>query len=256
MYWNPFVQLLNNHSKKSREKMKIVTNAKLIKRNAKIGQYTSLGALVVLGLGLYITFKMPDKFAYSLAALLIGFFMSQVGIHLTNRWGRNPRPDDIIDKSLKGLGREFSIYHFVTPVSHLLVGPAGIWTIIPYFQSGTVIYDKKRWRAKGGGALQSYMRLFGQENIGRPDLESEAEIDSAKRYLKRILPEGTEIPLVRAALLFTNPKVELKMEDAPIPAMTPKDLKEFLREQIKEKPISDSTLSSIRAALPQAEKED
>jgi hypothetical protein len=236
--------------------MKIVTNVKLIKRNAKIGQYTSLAALVVLGIGLYITFKIPNRFELSLAALLIGFFMSQIGIHFTNRWGRNPRPDDIIDKNLKGLGREFTIYHYVTPVSHLLVGPAGIWTIHPYFQSGTVFYDKKRWRAKGGGFLQGYMRLFGQENLGRPDLESEAEVDSAKRYLKRVLPEGTEIPPVMAALLFANPKVELKAEDAPIPAMTPKDLKDFLREKSKEKPISDLMLSSIRAALPQAEKEE
>ncbi len=236
--------------------MKTVTNDKLIKRNAKIGQYTSLGALAVLGVGLYLTFKMPDKFAYSLAALLLGFFMSQVGIHFTNRWGRNPRPDDIIDKSLKGLGREFTIYHYVTPVSHLLVGPAGIWAIIPYFQSGTVIYDKKRWRVKGGGFLQSYMRLFGQENIGRPDLESEAEIDSAKRYFKQVLPEGAEIPEVKAALLFANPKVELKVEDAPVPSMTPKDLKDFLREKIKEKSISELMLSSIRTALPQAQKEE
>jgi hypothetical protein len=236
--------------------MKTVTNEKLIKRNAKIGQYTSLGALVVLGVGLYLTFRMPDKFSYSLAALLIGFFMSQVGIHFTNRWGRNPRPDVVIDKSLKGLGREFTIYHYVTPASHLLVGPAGIWAIIPYFQSGTVVFNKKRWRAKGGGFLQSYMRLFGQENIGRPDLESESEVDAAKRYLTRVLPEGTVIPPVRAALLFANPKVELNAEDAPLPAMTPKDLKDFLREKIKEKPISDLMLSSIRTALPQAEKEE
>ena len=236
--------------------MKTVTNVKLIKRNAKIGQYTSLGALVVLGLGLVITFKMPDKFSYSLAALLIGFLMSQVGIHFTNRWGRNPRPDDIIDKSLKGLGREFTIYHYVTPVSHLLVGPAGIWTIIPYFQSGSVAYDKKRWRAKGGGFLQSYMRMFGQENLGRPDLDSVAEIDSAKRYLKRVLPDGTEVPEVQVALLFANPKVELNVEDAPIPAMTPKDLKDFLREKSKEKPISDLMLGEIREALPKPEKEE
>ncbi len=236
--------------------MKIVTNDRLIKRNAKIGQYTSLGALVVLGIGLYITFKYPTYFAYSLAALLLGFFMSQIGIHFTNRWGRNPHPDEIIDKSLKGLGRDFTIYHYVTPVSHLLVGPAGVWTITPYFQNGTVTYEKNRWRAKGGGFLQSYMRLFGQENLGRPDLESEAEIDSAKRYLKRVLPEGTEIPQVRAALLFANPKVDLHVEGAPIPAMTPKDLKDFLREKIKEKSISEFILSSIRAALPQAEKEE
>jgi hypothetical protein len=172
--------------------MKTVTNTKLINRNAKVGQYTSLGALVVLGVGLYISFAMKEKYIYSFIALILGFFMSQIGIQFTNRWGRKPRADEIIDKSLKGMGREFTIYHYVTPVHHLIAGPAGIWTIIPFFLSGTVAYDNNKWRAKGGGFLQSYMRLFGQENLGRPDLEAEAEIDSAKRYLKRLLPEGVE----------------------------------------------------------------
>jgi hypothetical protein len=236
--------------------MKTVSNTKLIRRNAKIGQYTSTGALVILGIGLYISFKYPDKFAYSLGALLLGFFLSQVGMYFSNRWGRSPRPDQIIDKSLKGLGREYTIYHYVTPVSHLLVGPAGIWTIMPHYQSGTVVYDKKRWRAKGGGFVQAYLRLFGQENIGRPDLESEAEIDSVKRYLKRVLPEGAEIPEVRVALLFAHPKVELKVEEAPLPALTPKDLKDFLREKSKERPIGDLTLDLVREALPKPEKEE
>jgi hypothetical protein len=236
--------------------MKSVTNLKLIKRNAKIGQYTSFGALVVLGLGLFITFKYPNAFQYSLVALLVGFLMSQIGIHFTNRWGHNPRPDEIVDKSLKGLGREFTIYHYVTPVSHLLVGPAGVWTIMPNFQGGVIAYDKKRWKAKGGGVLQSYMRLFGQENLGRPDLESEAEIDSAKRYFKRVLPEGTEVPQVNSLLLFANPKVELKVDGAPLPALTPKDLKDFLREKTKDKTIGELTLDTVRKALPQAEKEE
>jgi len=235
--------------------MKTVTNEKMVKRNAKIGRYTSLGALVVLGIGLYLTFKMPDRFAFSLVALLIGFFMSQVGIHFTNRWGRSPRPDEVIDKSMKGLGREYTMYHYVTPVSHLLVGPSGIWTIIPYFQSGIVTFEKNRWRARGGGFLQSYMRLFGQDNIGRPDLESEAQKTSAIRYLKRLLPEGTEIPTVNAVMLFANPKVELKVEQTPIPALTPKDIKDFLREKGKDKVISETMLSSIRNALPQAREE-
>src|SRR5512136_1316798 len=107
--------------------MKIVTNEKLIKRNARIGRYTTMAALVILGIGAYITFTMPDKFAYSLGALLVGFFLSQMGIYFGNRWGRSPRPDEVMDKNLKGLGREYTIYHFSTPASHLLVGPAGIW---------------------------------------------------------------------------------------------------------------------------------
>ena len=55
--------------------MKISTNNKLIKRNARIGQITSITALVILGVGMYITFQMPEKFSYSLLALIVGFFL-------------------------------------------------------------------------------------------------------------------------------------------------------------------------------------
>ncbi|MCX6033432.1 MAG: hypothetical protein NTV38_00400 [Chloroflexi bacterium] len=236
--------------------MKIVTNIKLIKRNAKIGQYTSIGALVILGVGLYISFKMPDKFAYSLGALLLGFFMSQIGMYYGNRWGRSPRPDELIDKGLKGLSREYTIYHYVTAASHLLVGSAGVWTLMPYYQSGMIVYEKKRWKSKGGGFLQSYLRLFGQENMGRPEIESETEIEATKRYLTRILPEGSDVPPIKSLLLFTSPKVELKVEDAPLPAITPKDLKDFMREKSKEGPISALMLDKLLSALPRAEREE
>jgi hypothetical protein len=236
--------------------MKIVTNPKLIRRNAKIGQYTSLGALVVLGIGLWISFTRTDLFTYSLGALLVGFFLSQVGMSFSNKWGRTPRPDEVIDKSLKGLGREYTIYHYVTPVSHMLVGPAGVWTIDPKYQSGTVIYDGKRWRAKGGGFVSSYLRLFGQDNIGRPDLESESEIGAAKKYFLRVLPEGTEPPPVKTALLFVHPKVDLQVNESPLPAMGPKDLNDYLREQSKSKPIGETTLDTIRQCLPQPNKEE
>jgi hypothetical protein len=236
--------------------MKIVTNAKLIKRNSKIGQYTSVGALVVLGIGLYISFTLPDKFVYSLAALLVGFFMSQIGMYYGNRWGRSPRPDELIDKGLKGLGREYTIYHYVTTAAHLLVGPAGVWVLMPYYQSGIITYERKRWKSKGGGFLQSYLRLFGQENMGRPDIEAETEIDAARRTLTKLLPEGSEIPSIKALLLFTSPKAELKIEGAPLPATTPKDLKDFMREKSKEEPLGESMLSKLLSALPKAERED
>lgn len=235
--------------------MKVVTNTKLIKRNAKIGRYTSIGALVILGVGLYISFKMPDKFAYSLGALLLGFFMSQIGMYYGNRWGRSPRPDELIDKGLKGLGREYTIYHYVTAASHLLVGPAGIWTMMPYYQSGIIVYEKKRWKSRGGGFIQSYLRLFGQENIGRPEIDSEAGIEATKRFLTRILPEGSEVPPIKSLLLFTSPKVELKIENAPLPTITPKDLKDFFREQSKENPIGDLMLDTLLRVLPKPERE-
>jgi hypothetical protein len=236
--------------------MKIVTNSKLIKRNAAIGKYSSIVALVVLGLGLFITFKFPDKFSYSMVCLLAGFMLSQVGIYFGNRWGRSPRPDEIINKNMKGMGREYTIYHFVTPASHLLVGPAGAWTLLPLYQGGKIIYDGKRWRTKGGGFARSYLRIFGQESIGRPDMEAEAEIKSVTAHLKRLLPEGTQIPQVRSALLFTDPKAEIEVENAPLPAMAPKDLKEFLKARAKEDPMPPLLLEAIRNALPRPEGEE
>jgi hypothetical protein len=235
--------------------MRSVTNHKLIKRNARIGQYTSLGALAVLGIGLLITFKMPDKFIYSMAALLLGFFLSQVGIYFGNRWGRSPRPDETIDRNLKGLGREYTIYHYVTPVSHLLVGPAGLWVLLPYHQGGTITYEKKRWHLRGGGFIQSYLRIFGQENIGRPDLEAGTEVEALKRHLQRILPEGSAVPEVNAALLFTNPKVNMIAEDTPLPALNPKDLKDFMRAKSKQSPVGTLVLETVKNALPPPEKD-
>ncbi len=236
--------------------MKSYVNRKLVKRNSRIGQYTWIAALVVQGVGLLINFKYPDQIAYSLGALLIGFFLSQVGIYYGNRWGRNPRPDEVLDRSLKGLGREFTVYHYATPVPHLLVGPAGVWALLPYYQSGTVTYEKNRWRARGGGFVQSYLRIFGQENLGRPDLDAGAEIAAAKRFLSRSLPEGVEPPEVRAALIFVHPKVELNTGDAPVVSMKAPDLKEFLKGKAKEKPITPGLLQQIQGLLPEPEKDE
>ena len=230
--------------------MKIIKNEKLIKRNSAIGQYTSLGALAVLGVGMYISFKKPELFVYALFALLGGFVLTQIGMYMGNRWGRSPRPDEKMDAGLKGLPGDFTIYHFVTPASHLLVGPAGVWALLPYRQRGVVKYEKNRWRVGNGGFMQAYMSIFGQEGIGRPDLEAESEISSIQRFLTKKLNEG-EVPEIKAALIFMNDEVELQVEDAPLPAMKIKQLKDFMRQKGKEKPLGPLQLATIKSALPE-----
>jgi hypothetical protein len=230
--------------------MKIIKNEKLIKRNAKIGQYTSLGALVVLGIGMYISFTRPELFIWAVAALLIGFTLTQIGMYFGNRWGRSPRPDEKLDAGLKGLPGDFVMYHWTTPVAHLLVGPAGIWVLLPYHQRGKVSYRNNRWRMGGGGFFQGYMRVFGQEGIGRPDLEAEAETNSIHKALAKELDED-EIPEIQAALVFTTEGVEIDAEDAPLPAMPLKKLKDFMRSKAKEKPITAEELIRMKSVLPE-----
>jgi hypothetical protein len=230
--------------------MKIIKDEKRIKRNGQIGQWTSLGALVVLGLGMYVSFTRTELFAYSIAALLLGFTLTQIGMYMGNRYGRSPRPDEKLDAGLKGLQNEFVMYHYMTPASHLLVGPAGIWVLLPYHQRGQVVYKKKRWKMSGGGFLQGYMRIFGQESIGRPDVELDGEVSAIKKYLEKHMEEA-EIPEINAMMVFTSDDVNIEAEGAPVSAMKLKGIKEFLRKKGKEKPITSTQLAAVKAALPE-----
>jgi hypothetical protein len=230
--------------------MKIIKNEQLIKRNSKIGNWTSLSALVVLGVGMYISLTRTDLFAYALGALLLGFTLTQIGMYMGNRYGRSPRPDEKLDAGLKGLPGDFSMYHYTSPASHLLVGPAGVWVIMPYHQRGRVSFQKNRWKMGGGGFLQSYMRIFGQESIGRPDIESESEANNLRKHLAKHMEESA-IPEIKTLIVFTNDEVEIDADEAPIPAMKLKQLKEFFRQQAKEKKLSAQAILDTKAVLEQ-----
>jgi hypothetical protein len=228
--------------------MKIIKNEKLIVRNGKIGQWISLGALGVLGLGMYISFAKPEFFTYSIICLVVGFIMTQVGMYMGSRWGRSPRPDEQFDSGLKGLHSEFNMYHYSSPVSHLLIGPSGVWVLLPYHQRGKVFFEKNRWKMKGGGFLQGYMRIFGQENLGRPELDAENEVLTLKKYFAKKLDES-DIPEIKPILVFTTDEVELDAGDSPIAAMKLKQLKEFMRQGGKNRALSIEQIKKLTDVL-------
>jgi hypothetical protein len=228
--------------------MKIIKNEQRIRRNAQIGSWTSLAALAVLGLGMYISFTRTELIVYSLTALVIGFTLTQVGMYMGNKYGRSPRPDEKLDAGLKGLQNEFSIYHYATPVSHLLIGPAGVWVIVPYHQRGQVTFKKNRWRMSGGGFMQGYMRIFGQEGLGRPDYEVEGEVNALRKHLSKQMDES-EIPEINALMVFTNEDVEIDAADSPFPVLKVKQIKEFIRQKVKEKKLSAEKINQLKTLL-------
>jgi hypothetical protein len=230
--------------------MLVLNNEKAIKRNARIGQVTTILSLAILAGGMYLSFQNTEQyFGYSITALLFGFLLSQVGIYFTNRWGRRPRPDEQIANALKGLDKSYTLYNYITPTAHVLIGPAGIWVLIPKHQRGTITYQNNRWRQKGGGLLMGYLKLFAQEGLGRPDLELASEVDALQRYLSKLLPDS-ESPPIGAALVFTHEDTTIQADDAPAPTLPVKKLKDFIRKIAKSKPISLDTIGQIQKALP------
>ncbi len=210
--------------------MIIVRNERLIKRNKKIGNYSGIISIIVLGAGMYVSFKFQDQFSYALAALVIGFTLSQVGIFYSNRFARSPRPDEELDAALKGLDDQYALYHYQSPVTHLLVGPAGLWVLYPFPQKGKIVYNenKGRWKKIGGNL---YLQFFAQDSIGRPDQEIERSQQRLKKALEKI-PEF-EVPEIRSALVFSDEKAVVEAENAPVPTLHARQLKKLIRKEAK-----------------------
>jgi hypothetical protein len=230
--------------------MNIIRNDALIKRNARIAQFTMIGGLLVLAGGMFISFRYPNQFSFSLGALMLGFLLSQVGIFFTNRWGRRPRPDELLAQALKGMDKKYTLYHYTGPTPHLLVGPAGIWVLMPYYQKGTITYDsnKGRWNQKGGNL---YLKIFAQESLGRPDLEALGELDRVQKFFNQKLGEGS-VPPLHVALVFTHPDVQINIPEdsgAPAEAVQASKLKDLIRKVAKSDSMSLEKIQSVNDAL-------
>jgi hypothetical protein len=185
--------------------MKIVRNDKLIKRNKTIGNVTSIAGIAILVFGLFLSFNpTPTKTLISFIALIVGFIIAQISTYFVTRFGREPRYDEVIGDNLAKLNNEYTFYVYSTPIAMALVGPAGIWIPIPTSASGEITYDK-RWKQRGGGAM---MKIFGQENIGRPTLDIENNIKEIQKVLASEMPEE-QIPPIKGILVVMNPKATI-----------------------------------------------
>jgi hypothetical protein len=242
--------------------MRIIINHKIIRRNKRIGQITTIGSLAILAIGFIISLQTnisSSDYIYSLLALIVGFILSQVGIYFGNRWGRTPRPDEVLAAGLKGLEDKYTLYSYTTVVPHVLIGPAGIWILSTYTQQGLIMYDpvKKKWNQKGGNFL---LKIFGQESLGRPDQDTYSLLQDFQKFTTKEL-DIPNLPPPQVAMVFlTDPKkVSIAAPDSPIPIMNIDKLKDFIRRQAKENAIRSEakdpqfldSIIQLRQILPQ-----
>ncbi|MGE5263327.1 MAG: nuclease-related domain-containing protein, partial [Acidobacteriota bacterium] len=106
--------------------MRLITNDKLIERQAKIARYATFGGLAVLLGSLVTSFSgnFPIVVAYGL--LFVGFGLAYVGAMLANKWIKEPRADNALAKALKGLDNKNQLYNYLLPANHVLLTPTGL----------------------------------------------------------------------------------------------------------------------------------
>ena len=231
--------------------MQVITNEKLIKNRARLGRIASFAGLAILVLGLVAALSphelltSPQWMLASFGCLFVGFLLSQVGIYNANRWVKEPRADQTLDKILKGFGDRYHLYNYVLPASHVLLAPFGLCVINPKHQAGKVRCEGEKWHHEPG--WKRVLRLFGQEGLGNPTKEVRAEVERLRRFLVERLPDD-DVP-IEGLVVFTNPQVDLETETPAVPVLDGKQLKLFLRDLSKERPIPGSQRKQLAEIL-------
>jgi len=204
--------------------MQVSTNDKLIKKRGRLGTYASFAGLAVLVVGMVASFQQQYLWV-SLAAILVGFGLAQYGSYSLRRWGRSPRPDEVIVTSLKGFDDRYHFYAWSLPVPYVLLGPQGVYAFTTRDQAGSVTVNGSQWHSKLTAAR--ILTVFAQEGLGNPTSDA---LDAANRlstFIKSKLPDNAT--KVEPIIVFINERAQVEATEPTVPVLDAKSIKKWLR---------------------------
>ena len=202
--------------------MEIFRDERKVQFNRQLGRWGLLVGLVVLIGGLVVSFRFPEKFWITMSSLVVGFFASTVGAFYANQWTRSPRADEVLDGALKGISNHYHIYHYLLPLPHVMIGPAGVFLFRTYALEGPITYDGKRWKQKF--KLVRALGFTGQEALGDPVREALVDVQRLRSWLAKRMPEE-EVPDVTPYVVFIRDTAELDVAETEVPVLPYKRLK-------------------------------
>ncbi len=232
--------------------MRIVRDERRIKILSSIGQYASLGGLLVLLIGLVISFVRPEATWPLIGSMTVGFTLSVIGGFFVDRYAGSLAHHRSLEEVLKGLDYRHTLLQYVVPVDHVLLEPGGCTVCVVKNQGGRVVYEDGEdgeWEHHQRGKV--FRRLVGQGGVGQPDQEAREQVERLQQYLRENL-EGqgdTERIPVRGVIVFVNEDVELEAEESPVPAFYRKKVKDWLRGPGSLRPLPADLHDRLTQAL-------
>ena len=227
--------------------MVVIRDDKKIARLRILGQVASLLGMAALIGGMVLIFigDPQNVFYFQMAALLVGWILSQVGIYFAQRYVRRPRPDEVLDEALGKIAKNGRFYHYILPAPHVLLLPTGLIVFIAKYQGGKITVNGDEWKQSGIGMR----RFFGQEGIGNPTKDAEHNIGAVVHFLKKNVPEVEEVPIAALIVFTTKGVKDLDLKRSTIPAMHYAKVKGYLKQYKggPDMPVAD--YEAIRNAL-------
>ncbi len=212
--------------------MRIIRDERRINMLGSVGQYASLGGLLILLGGLVISFVRPEATLPLVISMAVGFTLSVVGGFFVDRYAGSLAHHEALAEVLKGLDYRHALLQYVLPVDHVLLEPGGCTVCIVKTQAGEVVYESEdggKWKHHQRGKI--FRRLVGQAGVGQPDRDARQEVERLREYVDEKLGNAVQadrIP-VRAVIVFVNEDVHLEADESPVPAFYRKKVKDWLR---------------------------
>ena len=207
--------------------MRLYTNEKLVERQTKIARYTMWGGMAVL-IGAIIALYSLENEALAYLAVFAGFILTYISSNLATRWIKEPRADHALGKALKGFDNKYLLYNFLKPIPHILITPTGVLAFKIKSHDGAVICANGKWNRPW--KVSRLIGGMGQEPLGDPIAELNADIAKVKKFLADQIPAAATVP-VDGYVVFTDPKVELSVDDSSLPVVLTDNLKDTLRKR-------------------------
>ncbi len=206
--------------------MQITTNEKLIRQRSRLGTFASLGGLVVLIAGFAVSLSSrTDLLWISGIAIVLGFILAQFGNYSLRRWGRSPRPDQVIETALKGFDDRYHYYAWTLPLPYVLLSPQGIHVFIVRDQTGQITVNGSQWKSKF--SVSRILMAFASEGLGNPSSEATDHANRLTNWITSKLPDFASA--VQPVIIFTDPRAQLEVNQPTVPVLEPKGLKKWLR---------------------------
>jgi hypothetical protein len=236
--------------------MRIVRDERRIEVLSSIGQYATLGGLLILLVGLVISFVRPTWMLPVVISTALGFLLSVVGGFLADRYAGSLAHHKTLAEVLKVLDYRHFLLQYVLPADHVLLEPGGCTVFVVKSQGGQVSYEgEKRGKWKHQQRGKFFRRLVGQAGLGRPDEEAQAEMDRLRDYLETEMEAADQVP-VRGAIVFVNEDVQLEADQSPVPAFYRKKVKDWLRGPGDLPPLPDMLQEQLAKVLGVDEEGD
>lgn len=222
--------------------MRVTANTKLIRRRSRLGMITSLGGIAILAVGMIVSLNRQEQLLWvSMAALVLGFLAAQLGSYNLRRYGRQPRPDQILEVALKGFDDRYHLYAWSLPVPYVLLGPQGVYTFVTRDQTGQIAVTGSTWRAKW--SLSRVLLFFAQEGLGNPTQEAEAQAARLREWIGQKLPDITLT--VKPAIVFIDERAQLQVTEPTVPVLDVKGIKKWLRGAGRGATLNASDLKAL-----------